>query len=227
MIVKIDPEFESLLLPPRAEELRLLEESLIAYGCRDNLKVWYSEKDKADLVLDGHNRYRICQLQDIKFGVSPISLESREEALLWIAENQLGRRNLTDDQRAAVLDDIRERRSRIANGKRPSSVTDEAVDTRKEIAAENNVPENKLKSVQKLKRIDPALATKVRTGEKTLRQAQAQVAIDNRLFRQYFELWPAELVRMGHDMAKEQLKGQPLKDLERFWKEVETFYTKD
>jgi hypothetical protein len=39
---------------------------------------------------------------------------SREPAKLWIEENQLGRRNLSDDQKAMVAEGARERRAHLS-----------------------------------------------------------------------------------------------------------------
>jgi hypothetical protein len=118
MKVKIDKEFESLLVPLRPEELQLLEQSLYDQGCRDALKVWASPH--GDLLLDGHNRYRWCLKNDVSaYGISPVSgINNREEARLWVLENQLGRRNLTDDQRAVYGKKVLEQRVALSNKQR-------------------------------------------------------------------------------------------------------------
>jgi N6-adenosine-specific RNA methylase IME4 len=46
-------------------------------------------------VLDGHNRRDICEKLGIEAKIKQIALGNREEALFWIANKQLGRRNLT------------------------------------------------------------------------------------------------------------------------------------
>jgi hypothetical protein len=56
---------------------------------------------------------RFCVTYGLPFRVAPIELESREHARLWIEENQLGRRNLTDDQRAMIAQAVMERRSAL------------------------------------------------------------------------------------------------------------------
>ncbi len=55
MQLKIDSEFQSLIPPLTPEELAGLEDSLKSEGCRDALVVWN------DTIVDGHNRYEICQ----------------------------------------------------------------------------------------------------------------------------------------------------------------------
>ncbi|MGH2414456.1 MAG: hypothetical protein ACRDEA_12385, partial [Microcystaceae cyanobacterium] len=91
--IQIDPEFKSLIPPLSPQEKKQLEDNLLAYGCRDSLVVW---KDH-NLLLDGHNRYEICQAQGIEFNTVEIELPEREAAISWIIDNQLGRRNLTPE----------------------------------------------------------------------------------------------------------------------------------
>ena len=57
----IDPEFKRLLPALRPEEFRLLEESILAEGCRDPIVVW------ENIIVDGHNRYEICQKNHLEF----------------------------------------------------------------------------------------------------------------------------------------------------------------
>jgi general stress protein YciG len=67
---------------------------------------------------DRHNRHNICQKHGITFQRTAIGdLADRNAVKLWI-EEQLGRRNLTDDQRAVIADSVRERRSDAAKKER-------------------------------------------------------------------------------------------------------------
>ena len=50
------------------------------------------------ILLDGHNRYEICKKHGIDFDITPIDCFDRQDALNWIINNQLGRRNLHPDQ---------------------------------------------------------------------------------------------------------------------------------
>jgi len=59
---------------------------------RDPLVIWNG------LLLDGHNRYEICQRLNIPFSTVRLDLKDRRWAINWIIENQLGRRNLHPDQ---------------------------------------------------------------------------------------------------------------------------------
>ena len=54
----VDPEFSALCTDLSPEEMNLLENSLEVDGCREPIAVWANHYDT---ILDGHNRYRICQ----------------------------------------------------------------------------------------------------------------------------------------------------------------------
>ena len=86
----INPVFDSVLPPLKEEELKKLTNHLIEEGCRDALVTWNG------VILDGHNRYRICWEHNIPFEYSEIECESETAAKLWIIDTQLGRRNVPD-----------------------------------------------------------------------------------------------------------------------------------
>ncbi len=89
-------KLEDIITPLSKEEFGQLRENLIAEGCREPLIVW---KRNTELVLvDGHNRYKICIKHNIPFKTKPINLKDIEEVKSWMINNQLGRRNLNPDQ---------------------------------------------------------------------------------------------------------------------------------
>jgi len=92
----IDSEFKSLIPPLADEELRRLEESLQVEGCRDALLTWQG------ILIDGHNRYEICRRLGIDYRVVECDFTDRESVLLWMIDNQCGRRNLADIDRIAL-----------------------------------------------------------------------------------------------------------------------------
>ena len=55
-----------------------------------------------DILIDGHNRYEICQKHGITYKTVNKDFESDEEAERWIILNQFGRRNLTKFQRSEL-----------------------------------------------------------------------------------------------------------------------------
>lgn len=90
----IDPEFKGKIPPLREEELKQLEENILADGVVINpLIVWDG------VIVDGHNRYRILQKHpEIQFTTYEKKFPDRYAAIAWICKNQLGRRNLTPQQ---------------------------------------------------------------------------------------------------------------------------------
>lgn len=101
--LSIDPEFRELIPAMSEEEREQLEANVVEYGgARDPLIVWHRDDD--DLVLlDGHNRLEICTRLKLRFVCESVQLDTREEALDWIAKNQLGRRNLSPENFKLLL----------------------------------------------------------------------------------------------------------------------------
>ena len=94
---RIDTEFSSLIPPLTPEEYSGLEQSIISEGCRDAIILWNN------IIIDGHNRYKICTEHHIPFRTETKDFESREDVILWMFRNQLSRRNLNDFQRIEVV----------------------------------------------------------------------------------------------------------------------------
>ncbi len=175
MELKILPEIEENLFPLQPEEFKFFEESILAEGVRDALVVW--PKDGELILVDGHNRYRIAKQHNIPFEIKEKHFNDLDEVLEWVDFNQLGRRNLIDEQRSYVLGRLYERRKKRIG--RPSK--DEKVEnfstfcgnasTAKEIALQARVNERTIrnaadfaKAVDKVKEIDPEVANKVLKG---------------------------------------------------------------
>lgn len=70
---------------------------------RDRLVLW------GNILLDGHNRYEICQRLSIKFKTMQIELSGREAAEVWIIKNQLARRNISPYQRSLLAIELEKR----------------------------------------------------------------------------------------------------------------------
>ncbi len=95
--IKIDAEFASLIPKLTPEEYDHLEKNLLQEGCRDALVLW-----DGHILLDGHNRYEICNKHLIPFQTNSKSFEGRKQAREWIIRNQMGRRNLSDYEKARL-----------------------------------------------------------------------------------------------------------------------------
>jgi hypothetical protein len=87
--MKINEEYKELLYPLKPEEYQSLEMSILKEGCLIPIVLWN------DTIVDGHNRYEICQKHNIEFKTIQKEFKDDLEAKLWILNNQLGRRNLT------------------------------------------------------------------------------------------------------------------------------------
>ena len=95
--LRIDPEFAALIPPLLPEEFAQLEQSILSEGCRDAIIVW------GNIIVDGHNRYRICSAHNIPYRTEARDFKDRDAAMLWMLQNQLGRRNLNDFQRVEMV----------------------------------------------------------------------------------------------------------------------------
>ena len=98
-MIVIDKEFQSLIPPLSDDEYQRLEKSLVKNGYQDwrePIITWNGT------IIDGHNRYNICDEHGIKFKTMEMEFESREAAKIWIIENQFKRRNLSKYDRAEL-----------------------------------------------------------------------------------------------------------------------------
>lgn len=115
MTIRIDEELRAYIDPLTPDEYAALEQSLLAEGCRDALVLW------GDLLVDGHNRHAICSKHGIAFNtVQNTRLQSMDDVRLWMIDNHLGRRSVSDFQRGVLA--LRRRRSWKA-GARPAKGT--------------------------------------------------------------------------------------------------------
>jgi hypothetical protein len=101
--IKIDREFQNLIPALSTEEREQLEANIVEHGgARDPLVVWQRD-DAADILLDGHNRYEICERLGLPYEVEHLEFDTRDEAADWIDRNQLGRRNLSKQDYKLLL----------------------------------------------------------------------------------------------------------------------------
>lgn len=114
----VDPEFRDLIPPLNEEELKLLEASIVADGCESPLIVWNG------VIVDGHNRYAICRKHEIPFAIQEKDFNSRDDAMLWMLRNQLGRRNLNDYQRGEMVLVLKNRMKTEAEKRKYAGVSD-------------------------------------------------------------------------------------------------------
>jgi ParB-like chromosome segregation protein Spo0J len=88
--LKIEPKFKELIPPLTPEEYRGLEELILRDGIRDPLATWKG------IIVDGHNRFAIARQHGIKsYAIHEMQFPDEDAAMMWIIDNQLGRRNLS------------------------------------------------------------------------------------------------------------------------------------
>jgi len=97
MSIIVSEELKAYIDPLTPEEHDALERSLLAEGCRDALVLW------GDLLIDGHNRYGICQKHGIPFQtVQHPHFKTMDDVHLWMIDQHLGRRSVSDFQRGVL-----------------------------------------------------------------------------------------------------------------------------
>ena len=174
----IDPEFRDLIPPLNEEELKLLEASIVADGCESPLIVWNG------VIVDGHNRYAICQKHEIPFAIQEKDFSSRDDAMLWMLRNQLGRRNLNDYQRGEMVLVLKRQLASVAEMKmragirstdNPETNLSQGAEERKtlsQLAKLAGVSGTQMKKIDKLANsADEETKTKLRKGEVSVHRA--------------------------------------------------------
>lgn len=119
-------ELRDLIPPLQEEEYNQLEKNILIEGCREALMIWETAKNIIDpsetdsskiyVLVDGHNRYGICQKHKIDFKIHLSSFSSFREVKEYMIDNQLGRRNLIPEQ-ASYLRGIRYNAEKLEKGK--------------------------------------------------------------------------------------------------------------
>jgi len=197
--LKIDLGFQSLIPPLSDDELHGLEESILAEGRRDTIKVWKGT------IVDGHNRYAICQ----KHGITPCTQEvrftSKKNAELWIVQNQLGRRNLTNAMRIKLAlhkeNLLAEKAKRNRKGSQGSPVH-----VRKTIAKEANVSEQTVYKYMKIRELgSPELLQQVEAGEIKIGTAHRGLEVTTRTVECLFSA--DDIIDIGNPYCRMALLG--------------------
>ncbi len=97
MNIIVNEALKAYIDPLTPEEYEALERSILAEGCRDALVLW------GEILVDGHNRYAICQKHDLPFQtLQSTQFQSMEDVHLWMIDQHLGRRSVSDFQRGIL-----------------------------------------------------------------------------------------------------------------------------
>jgi hypothetical protein len=190
MHITVNQELLAYIDPLTTDEHDALERSLLAEGCRDALVLW------GEVLVDGHNRYGICRKHGIPFNTVQNTLfKSMDDVHLWMIEQHLGRRSLSDFQRgvlalrkkAILADRAKPTVGDESTGSVPAvePVVAEAKVSREAIAKEARISSNAISQIEKIqKSAAPELVAAVKAGTISINAAatvaslpvQAQVA---------------------------------------------------
>jgi len=97
MDIIVNEELKAYIDPLTSEEHAALERSILNEGCRDALVLW------GDVLVDGHNRYGICRKHGLPFNTVQSALfKSMDDVHLWMIDQHLGRRSVSDFQRGVL-----------------------------------------------------------------------------------------------------------------------------
>ena len=97
MDIVVNEELKAYIDPLTPDELDALERSILAEGCRDALVLWN------DLLIDGHNRYAICQKHGLPFNtIQATQFKNMDDVHLWMIDQHLGRRSVSEFQRGVL-----------------------------------------------------------------------------------------------------------------------------
>ncbi|NCT81968.1 MAG: plasmid replication/partition related protein [Comamonadaceae bacterium] len=191
MDIVVNEELKAYIDPLTPEEHEALERSLLAEGCRDALVLW------GNVLVDGHNRYGICRKHGLPFQtVQNPRFQSMEDVHLWMIDQHLGRRSVSDFQRGVLAlrkrEIVAERRARsaaaAASAEAPQQEVDavappaqaaaQALETREALARAARLSSNQVVQIEKIqKQGAPELVAAVKAGTISLNAAAAVASL--------------------------------------------------
>ena len=162
MQITVDNELKSYIRPLKDEEYEKLKESILIEGIRDPLVVWQG------ILLDGHHRYKIAQELGLEYKIVEIELPNKEAVKEWIIKNQLGRRNLTEQEASYYRGKLYESRKLRQGGDRKSKAQNVLlINTAEEIGKEYGVSHMTVKRDAEFSKVVDKVAEEV--GEEAKR----------------------------------------------------------
>jgi hypothetical protein len=191
MSIVVDPELKAYIDPLTPDEHAALERSLLAEGCRDALVLW------GDVLVDGHNRYGICQQHGLPFQtVQGRQFQSMQDVHLWMIDQHLGRRSISDFQRGELAlrkrSILSERRAQVATNPPAAEMQDAAADapaaaslppakpmeSREDIAKAARLSSSQVVMIEKIqKQAAPELVAAVKSGTISINAAAAVASL--------------------------------------------------
>jgi hypothetical protein len=172
MNILVNEDLKAYIDPLTADEHDALERSLLKEGCRDALVLW------GDTLVDGHNRFGICQKHGIPFQTLQSSLfHSIEDVHLWMIDQHLGRRSVSDFQRGVLAlrkrEILADRKSAAATA--PMAHEGDASDAPAMANGTTAPPAEPMQSREDLARLARLSSSQVVMIERIQKQAAAEV----------------------------------------------------
>lgn len=182
MDIVVNEELKAYIDPLTPDEHEALERSILAEGCRDALVLW------GDVLIDGHNRYGICKKHGLPFQtVQNTRFQSMEDVHLWMIDQHLGRRSISDFQRGVLAlrkrDIVAERRARreAAPADAPpvtEAPATDALETREALAKAARISNSQAQMIEKIhKQAAPEVVAAVRSGDISINAAAAVASL--------------------------------------------------
>jgi len=181
MNIVVNEELKAYIDPLSADEHEALERSILAEGCRDALVLW------GDLLVDGHNRYGICQKHGVAFEtVQAKHFQNIDDVHLWMIDQHLGRRSVSDFQRGVLALRKREiiaaRRAQAAEQTpvysdappAEAAADDQAMATREALARVARLSSTQVKQIETIQqKATPEVVAAVKAGDISINAAAA------------------------------------------------------
>ncbi len=187
MNIVVNEELKAYIEPLTPDEHDALERSILTEGCRDALVLW------GDVLVDGHNRYGICQKHGLPFQtVQNPRFQSMEDVHLWMIDQHLGRRSVSDFQRGVLAlrkrEIMAERKARAATATETAEATPTAdvpaaaadlpapgpLSSREAIAKAARLSSSQVVMIEKIqKQAAPELVAAVKSGTISINAAAA------------------------------------------------------
>jgi hypothetical protein len=189
MDIVVNEELKAYIDPLTPDEYESLERSLLAEGCRDALVLW------GDVLVDGHNRYGICQKHGLPFQtVQNPRFRSIDDVHLWMIDQHLGRRSVSDFQRGVLAlrkrEIVAERRARATAPAPADATADDSppfdvdvappapLNSREAIAKAARLSSSQVVMIEKIqKQAAPELVEAVKAGTISLNAAAAVASL--------------------------------------------------
>ena len=182
MNITVNDELRAYIDPLTPEEHQALERSILAEGCRDALVLW------GEVLVDGHNRYGICQKHGLPFQtVQNTRFTSMDDVHLWMIDQHLGRRSVSDYQRGVLAlrkKDIVASRVKVVvpvdSAEAAALPAPEKLHTRESIAKAARISSATVVQIEKIqKSAAPELVEAVKQGTISINAAAAVASLPN------------------------------------------------